>query len=108
MVQVYRYKTEAGAEPVTEWMLSLKDNLVQAKLRLRLNRVAEGNFGDCSSVGDGVSELREHIGAGFRMYFGQQGKTIVILLCGGTKEHKRQISIPQKDIGLTGKRGNHD
>ena len=85
MVQVYRYKTEAGAEPVTEWMLSLKDNLVQAKLRLRLNRVAEGNFGDCSSVGDGVSELREHIGAGFRMYFDQQGKTIVILLCGGTK-----------------------
>lgn len=85
MVQVYRYKTEAGAEPVTEWLLSLKDNLVQAKLRLRINRVAEGNFGDCSSVGDGVSELREHIGAGFRMYFGQQGKTIVILLCGGTK-----------------------
>jgi len=85
MVQVYRYKTEAGAEPVTEWMLSLKDNLVQAKLRLRLNRVAEGNFGDCSSVGDVISELREHIGAGFRMYFGQQGKTIVILLCGGTK-----------------------
>ena len=85
MVQVYRYKTEAGAEPVTEWLLSLKDNLVQTKLRLRLNRVAEGNFGDCSSVGDGVSELREHIGAGFRMYFGQQGKTIVILLCGGTK-----------------------
>jgi putative addiction module killer protein len=85
MVQVYRYKTGAGAEPVTEWLLSLKDNLVQAKLRLRLNRVAEGNFGDCSSVGDGVSELREHIGAGFRMYFGQQGKTIVILLCGGTK-----------------------
>ena len=85
MVQVYRYKTEAGAEPVTEWLLSLKDNLVQAKMRLRINRVAEGNFGDCSSVGDGVSELREHIGAGFRMYFGQQGKTIVILLCGGTK-----------------------
>ena len=85
MVQVYRYKTEAGAEPVTEWLLSLKDNLVQAKMRLRINRVAEGNFGDCSSVGDGVSELLEHIGAGFRMYFGQQGKTIVILLCGGTK-----------------------
>ena len=85
MVQVYRYKTEAGAEPVTEWLLSLKDNLVQAKMRLRINRVAEGNFGDCSSVGDGVSELREHIGARFRMYFGQQGKTIVILLCGGTK-----------------------
>ena len=85
MVQVYRYKTEAGAEPVTEWLLSLKDNLMQAKMRLRINRVAEGNFGDCSSVGDGVSELREHIGAGFRMYFGQQGKTIVILLCGGTK-----------------------
>ena len=85
MVQVYRYKTEAGAEPVTEWLLSLKDNLVQAKMRLRINRVAEGNFGDCSSVGDGVSELREHIGAGFRMYFGQHGKAIVILLCGGTK-----------------------
>lgn len=43
-------------------------------------------FGDCEPVGDGVLELREHLGAGYRVYFGRQGQTIVILLCGGAKK----------------------
>lgn len=48
-------------------------------------RVEAGNFGDCEPVGDGVTELRIHVGAGYRVYFGRHGKTVVILLCGGDK-----------------------
>jgi len=45
-----------------------------------------GIFGDCESVGEGGLELREHLGAGYRVYFGRHGKTVVILLCGGAKK----------------------
>jgi putative addiction module killer protein len=45
-----------------------------------------GNFGDRYPVGEGVQELREHLGAGYRVYFGRHGQTVVILLCGGSKK----------------------
>jgi putative addiction module killer protein len=54
--------------------------------------VETGNFGDFRSVGDGVSELRFTFGAGFRVYYGLKGETIVILLIGGDK------SGQEKDI----------
>ena len=51
-----------------------------------LKRLEAGMFGDCEPVGDGVLELREHLGAGYRVYFGRHGKAVVILLCGGSKK----------------------
>ena len=86
MIVVFRYQTEGGQEPVTEWLLSLRDKQAQAKIRVRINRLEAGNFGDCYSVGEGVSELREHLGAGYRVYFGRHGHTVVILLLGGSKK----------------------
>ncbi|HEX5339085.1 MAG TPA: type II toxin-antitoxin system RelE/ParE family toxin, partial [Gallionella sp.] len=86
MIEILRYQTEAGKEPLTEWLLSLRDKQVQAKIRIRLKRLETGNFGDCDPVGDGVMELREHLGAGYRVYFGRHGQTVVILLCGGVKK----------------------
>ncbi|HMM54810.1 MAG TPA: type II toxin-antitoxin system RelE/ParE family toxin [Candidatus Desulfobacillus sp.] len=86
MFEVFRYVTESGHEPVTEWLGSLKDKQAQAKIRLRLKRLEAGIFGDCEPVGSGVLELREHLGAGYRVYFGRHGKTVVILLCGGSKK----------------------
>jgi len=53
--------------------------------RLIRRRLAFGTFGDWKAVGDGVCELRIHLGAGYRVYFGRDGKTVVILLCGGEK-----------------------
>ncbi len=50
-----------------------------------VNDVIAGLFGDCEPVGDGVLELKDHGGPGFRIYFGRSGATVVILLCGGTK-----------------------
>jgi len=85
MFEVLRYQTEDGRQPFTEWLGSVKDKATQAKLRIRLRRLEAGLFGDCESVGDGVLELREHHGSGFRIYFGRHGRTVVILLTGGTK-----------------------
>ena len=86
MIEVFRYVTESGREPVTEWLQSLQDKRAQAKIRVRLKRLEAGMFGDCEPVGDGVLELREHLGAGYRVYFGRHGKAVVILLCGGRKK----------------------
>ena len=86
MIEVFRYQAEDGAEPVTEWLQGLRDKRAQAKLRVRIKRLESGVFGDCEPVGDGVLELREHLGAGYRVYFGRHGQTIVILLCGGDKK----------------------
>lgn len=86
MIEVFRYQAGDGREPLTEWLQSLRDKQAQAKVRIRLKRLGAGIFGDSEPVGDGVIELREHLGAGYRVYFGRHGQMIVILLCGGTKK----------------------
>lgn len=86
MIEVLRYQNQEGKEPLTEWLQSLRDKQAQAKIRLRLKRLEAGNFGDCEAVGAGVQELKEHLGAGYRVYFGRHGQTVVILLCGGSKK----------------------
>lgn len=86
MVHVLRYQAEDTTEPVTEWLNNLRDRQAQARLRVRLRRLEAGNFGDCDPVGEGVFELREHVGAGYRLYLGRHGQQVVILLCGGDKK----------------------
>lgn len=83
--EILRYRTEAGEEPFTDWLRSLRDKQAQARIRVRIRRLEAGLFGDCAPVGEGVLELREHGGPGHRIYFGRCGTYIVILLCGGTK-----------------------
>ena len=84
------YTTEDGREPFTEWLASLRDSRARAKIRVRLDRVSLGNLGDCQSVGEGVQELRINYGPGYRIYFSQEGATIVLLLCGGDKRSQTQ------------------
>ena len=86
MIEVFRYQTEECKVPLSEWLLSLRDKQAQAKIRVRLKRLEAGNFGDYNPVGEGVQELKEHLGAGYRVYFGRHGLTVVILLCGGFKK----------------------
>ena len=85
MVEILRYRREDGRDPFTEWLDAVRDKMAQARIRIRLRQVQAGNFGDIEPVGDGVSELRIHIGAGYRVYCGRHGKAVVILLCGGDK-----------------------
>ena len=77
MVHVLRYQAEDRTEPVTEWLNNLRDRQAQARLRVRLRRLEVGNFGDCDPVGEGVFELREHVGAGYRVYLGRHGQQVV-------------------------------
>ncbi|MBI5332994.1 MAG: type II toxin-antitoxin system RelE/ParE family toxin [Burkholderiales bacterium] len=85
MIELLRYRREDGQEPFTEWLSALRDKVAQARIRIRLRQVEAGNFGDCEPVGEGVIELRVHVGAGYRVYCGRHGKAVVLLLCGGDK-----------------------
>lgn len=85
MIELLRYCREDGHEPFSEWLQGLRDKQAQARIRIRLRQLQAGNPGDCEAVGEGVMELRIHIGAGYRVYFGRYGQEIVLLLCGGDK-----------------------
>ncbi len=85
MIELFRYQRKDGSEPFSEWLGSLPGKVAQARIRVRLRQVQAGNMGDVKSVGEGVSELRVHVRAGYRVYCGRHGKAIVILLCGGDK-----------------------
>ena len=85
MVELFRYQRDDGREPFTEWLDGLRDKMARARTLVRLRQLQAGNFGDSAAVGEGVIELRVHIGAGHRVYCGRHGKAIVILLCGGDK-----------------------
>jgi putative addiction module killer protein len=63
----------------------LRDAVVRIKINARIFRLANGNAGDVAPVGEGISELRLHFGPGYRVYFKQRGKVLIILLCGGDK-----------------------
>ena len=87
------FETREGKCPFSDWLLALKDVKGRAVIRARLERIRQGNFGDCKSVGDGIRELRISFGPGYRLYFGQNGTKIVVLLCGGDKgSQKRDIA----------------
>ena len=68
-----------------KWLGSVRDRKAKSKIADRLKRASNGNFGDYRSVQGGVFELRVDYGPGYRVYFFQRGKELVILLCGGDK-----------------------
>ena len=80
------YETDDGQVPFSEWLASLKNRKARGIIRTRLNRVRLGLLGDTKSVGEGVQELRISFGPGYRVYFAQDGDTLIILLCGGDKK----------------------
>src|SRR5580692_9788878 len=83
--EVVVFRARDGRVPFEEWLNDLDDKRAVARVLARLARVRQGNLGDCKAVGEGVLELRVDYGPGYRVYFGQQGRTLVVLLCGGDK-----------------------
>ncbi|MEO6307849.1 MAG: type II toxin-antitoxin system RelE/ParE family toxin [Nitrospiraceae bacterium] len=73
----------------TAWLDSLTDELVRGVIAARIKRLALGLMGDVEPVGGGVSELRIHIGAGWRVYFVQRGREVIVLLAGGSKRTQK-------------------
>ena len=81
-------KTEVYAK----WLDGLRDARARARVLVRVERLGAGNPGDVRPVGEGVSELRIDYGAGYRVYFKKQGRTVVILLAGGDKRTQSRDS----------------
>jgi len=97
MIEVRHYLTASGKNVFAEWLDSLRDPKVEARIAARIARLAAGNFGDCKPVRDGVWELRVNVGPGYRVYYGMLGRTRVLLLCGGDK--RRQSADVDRAVG---------
>jgi putative addiction module killer protein len=82
------YHDAAGNEPFTDWLNKLRDPTTRRRILKRLLQVGNGLYGDFKSVGEGVYELRFFFGPGHRVYFGEDGDTIVIILTGGDKSNQ--------------------
>jgi putative addiction module killer protein len=89
MVEIRYYVDEDGRAPFTDWAERL-DVFASAQIARALRRMAMGNFSNAKGVGEGVLEFRIDFGPGYRIYFGRDGDTLVILLTGGTKKRQQQ------------------
>jgi len=77
--------TASGKDVIGDWLATLRDPRAVAKILVRIDRLASGNFGDTKSLRDGVRELRIHWGPGYRVYYALVDRTCLLLLCGGDK-----------------------
>ncbi len=91
VLEIRYYAARDGRSPFEGWFSDL-DPAARAKVTIAIARLGQGNLSNVKGVGEGVLEYRINFGPGYRVYFGRDGETLVILLTGGTK--KRQ----QRDI----------
>jgi putative addiction module killer protein len=89
-ITVLHYLTASGASPYQEWFESVRDRTARAAVLARINRVRAGTLGDWKIVGDSVFELRIDHGSGYRIYFGRDGNTVVVLLAAGAKKSQHR------------------
>ena len=97
--EIEEYETTTGRVPFGVWLLDLKDERAQAKIRARIRRASFGNFGDCKDIkgAKGISEMREHYGPGYRILYAVVGKKLVLLLAGSTKKDQKKTIAKKKE-----------
>jgi len=96
-ITLIEYETPDGKCPFKRWTDSIRNIQTQARIFRYVRSLSLGNFNNCRPVGEGVHELKIDFGPGYRVYFGNDGKTIVILLCGGSKKSQnKDIALAQK------------
>lgn len=85
-----RMNTFERSDEFDAWLASLKDKVGRARIVHRIRSAEQGNFGDCGPVGEGVSEMRIHVGPGYRAYFTRHAEVIYLLLLGGDKSSQKR------------------
>ena len=89
--EILSYRAQDGKEPFIEWLFSLRDKMIRHRIEARIDRIRHGNYGDHKRF-HGILELRLDFGKGYRIYCGEDGNKLIILLIGGDK------SSQDKDI----------
>ncbi len=89
VIELREYNDDQGRNPFRRWFRQLDHNAA-ARIAVVLERMSEGNLGDVKPVGDGVMERRLSFGPGYRVYFGRDGDTLIILLGGGDKRRQQR------------------
>ena len=95
-------------EKYKKWFKKLRDNIAKQNITWRIERMFNGNFGDSKNVGGGVFELRVDVGKGYRVYFTNNGKEIVILLVGGDKSTQDEDIKAAREMAKEYKYGETD
>ena len=89
MHDIQTYRSPDGREPYAQWLARLTDRQARARVLVRVQRMAAGNFGDCKPLDGGVWELRIDWGPGYRVYYALAGRRVVLLLAGGDKRRQQ-------------------
>ena len=89
MIEIRHYVSETGNDYYQQWLDHLKDRTAKARITVRVNRLSAGAFGDCKPLGRGVWELRIDHGPGYRLYYAQVDRKLVLLLIGGDKRQQQ-------------------
>lgn len=85
VIELREYRRVDGHIPFAEWKTGLRDRRAKEAIAARLTRLQAGNRGDWKPLGAGLFEVRIDTGPGYRLYCGQDGPLLVLLLCGGDK-----------------------
>jgi putative addiction module killer protein len=103
VIQTLFYISTDGASPFEKWFSDL-DAAAAAKVTVAISRIGHGNLSNAKAVGEGVLEYRIDWGPGYRVYFGRDGETLVILLTGGTKQRQQRDIETAKEFWADYKR----
>lgn len=102
-MEIREFLDDRGDSPFARWFDDL-DPQAAAKVTVALARMEAGNLSNAKAVGEGVQEYRIAWGPGYRLYFGRDGDTLVILLCGGTKRRQQDDITEAKALWTEYKR----
>src|SRR5258706_11469357 len=98
MIELREYLDQMIRSPLGRWFDNL-DGYAAARVGIALGRIENGNLSNAKSVGEGENEYRIEFGPGYRIYFGRDGMTIVILLGGGIKNANSAILLKPRNVG---------
>ena len=96
MIELREYIDRRGRSPFADWFNRL-DGRVAARVRLAVERIQSGYLSSIKAVGGGVLEYRMHTGPGYRINFGRNGDTVIVLLAGGTKQRQSADIVAAQD-----------